>query len=53
MIVCKNCLMAIESHECRQWKKEIEYDDERINDDDELFCDWCEEYHCSSDCVEI
>lgn len=53
MIVCKNCLAAIESHEGRQWKREIEFDDERINDDGECFCEWCEDYVCSSDCVEI
>ena len=53
MIVCRNCLAAIESHEGNQWKKEIEYDDERINENDECFCEWCEEYFCSSECVEI
>ena len=53
MIVCKYCLAAIESHEGRQWKKEIEYDDERINDDGQCFCEWCEEYEDSCECVEI
>lgn len=53
MVVCNHCLMAIESHEGRQWKKEIEYNDERISDDDEIFCEWCEEFVCSSDAVEI
>ena len=53
MIVCRYCLEAIESHEGRQWKKEIEWDDERINDDDECFCEWCEEFVDAADCVEI
>ena len=53
MIVCRKCLVAIESHEGRKWKKEIEYNDERINDYDECFCEWCEEYYDYAECVEI
>lgn len=53
MVVCKHCLQAIEAHEGRQIKKEIEYDDERINDKSEIYCEWCEEYVDSCGCVEI
>ena len=53
MVVCRYCLQAIESHEGRQWKKEIEISDERINDDDEIFCEWCEEFVDYGECVEI
>lgn len=45
MIVCKYCLEAIESHEGKQIKKELEWEDECIrNEDEEVFCEWCEEY---------
>lgn len=53
MLVCSYCLQAIESHEGRQIKRPLEWDDERINDDGEVFCDWCEEYFDYDEITEI
>ena len=45
MIVCEHCLMAIESHEGNQIKKKLDWEDECTrNEDEEVFCEWCEEY---------
>lgn len=38
--VCEHCLLAIESHEGKQFTKVI-YTDE--NDEKESFCEWCSE----------
>ena len=40
MYVCDYCLQAIESHEGKQRAKAITVDED---DDEESFCDWCEE----------
>ena len=53
MIVCKNCLMAIESHEGKQIKREIEFDDIRLDENGEHVCEWCEDTFADSDLVEI
>lgn len=45
MVVCKYCLEAIESHNGPQIKKRFEWQDECIrNEDEEVFCEFCEEY---------
>lgn len=50
MIACKRCLETIESHNGRQIKKELEWEDECIrNEDEEVFCEWCEEYNDESE----
>ena len=53
MIVCSRCLQAIESRGEKLIKKNIEFDDERINDNDEIYCEWCEEFFDYDECMEI
>lgn len=53
MLVCRCCLEAIEAHEGRQTKNHLEWNDNRINDDGEVFCEWCEEYFEYDEIVEI
>lgn len=48
MIVCRYCLEAIESHEGKQWKREVENDDI-----EEILCEWCDEPTPVEECYEI
>lgn len=41
MIVCKYCLQAIESHDGKQRKIEMESDDHRLDDNGFCICEWC------------
>ena len=58
MIVCKNCVAAIRSHEGRVYDRPLDYAD-RIEspdvfvDDDTVRCEWCNEEVCVSDAVWI
>lgn len=38
--LCRHCLMGIESHEGKQFTREIYVDEE---DEEESKCEWCEE----------
>lgn len=53
MIVCRYCLEAIESHEGKQMKKEIECDDIRLDDNGQHVCEWCEELTEYDELIEI
>jgi hypothetical protein len=53
MLVCRHCLIAIESHEGQQVYKNLEWTDERIDENDECFCEWCEEYYDKDEIVEL
>lgn len=50
MIVCKRCLMAIESHEGPQAHKKLDW----FSIDEELItCEWCEEDYEPDELYEI
>lgn len=55
MVVCKKCLMAIESREGNQIHRHLDYDRfyELSNGEEELECEWCNEMFDCSDLVEI
>lgn len=53
MIVCKHCAEAIWSRGEKFGTWPLDYDDPRINEYDEIMCEWCEEIFDSSECVEI
>jgi hypothetical protein len=49
LVVCRQCLMAIESREGSQATKkhyvDIEYDDNsNLIEEPNSYCDWCEDY---------
>lgn len=55
MIVCSHCLEAIESHEGNQIKRKLGRinDADLIDDNDEVFCEWCEENRDIAEMYEI
>ncbi len=43
LYVCRNCLMAIESHEGKQRVLEIDVELD-LDDSENVVCDWCGDY---------